>query len=567
VTERPEATIVQAAPAARGSAPPVIQFAGGSQQTDDLKALLQKRLGFAATILAVLYVYYGPVLVPVRVERGDWFFLVFSLVAWVLEGLMALWLWLRPGLSIRTLRWIEVAVVGVPFSHQVIADHFPIYIGDVLREHVHGGLTPFFTARAQVLLWFALIVGYAIVIPNTWRRCLIVVAVFVTIATVTNFVAVSRAGLFDDARGSRYMLEFGIWLVFGVIFAVYNAYRIGVLRDSALKARKLGQYRLLQKLGAGGMGEVYLAEHALLRRPCAIKLIRPDQAVDPTALARFEREVQATATLTHPNTVQIFDYGRAEGTFYCVMEYLPGLALDKLVERHGPLPADRAVFVARQIASALQEAHTIGLIHRDVKPGNVILCDRGGRADTVKLLDFGLVLQQSLGDDKMTKAGVILGTPAYMSPEQAEAAESVDVRSDVYSLGATLHFLLTGRPPFVGGSAVRTIAAHLSDPVRPPKELVPHLPDDLQTVVLRCLAKLPGERFQSARELDAALAACECASQWTTEDASRWWQGHTADAGSVGGGTTADLAAQRESVSAGATTDGTVSERHGRIGS
>ncbi|MCI0703777.1 MAG: serine/threonine protein kinase, partial [Planctomycetia bacterium] len=156
-------------------------------------------------------------------------------------------------------------------------------------------------------------------------------------------------------------------------------------------------------------------------------------AVDPTALARFEREVQVTATLTHPNTVQIYDYGRAEdGTFYCVMEYLPGLTLEKLVERHGPLPSDRAIFLTRQVCAALREAHAIGLIHRDIKPGNVIVCDRGGHADTVKLLDFGLVWQQSVGDSKVTQEGAILGTPAYMSPEQADATCDIDARSDIY---------------------------------------------------------------------------------------------------------------------------------------
>src|SRR5262249_55874885 len=157
---------------------------------------------------------------------------------------------------------------------------------------------------------------------------------------------------------------------------------VSLLREQAFEARKLGQYQLKERLGSGGMGEVYLAEHVLLRRPCAIKLIRPDQAVDGTSLARFEREVRASATLTHWNTIEIYDYGHAEdGTFYYVMEYLPGLSLQELVDRHGPLPAGRAVYLLRQVCAALREAHAIGLIHRDIKPSNILACERGGVHD------------------------------------------------------------------------------------------------------------------------------------------------------------------------------------------
>jgi serine/threonine-protein kinase len=168
------------------------------------------------------------------------------------------------------------------------------------------------------------------------------------------------------------------------------------------------------------MGAVYLAEHVLLRRPCAIKLIRPDQAGDPKTLLRFEREVRATATLTHPNTVEVFDYGHAEdGTFYYVMEYLPGMNLEDLVEQYGPLPPERAVYLLRQVCQALREAHGIGLIHRDLKPSNIIACERGQVYDVAKLLDFGLVKSFGLGGDgvKLTQEGTFTGSPAFMSPE------------------------------------------------------------------------------------------------------------------------------------------------------
>ena len=212
------------------------------------------------------------------------------------------------------------------------------------------------------------------------------------------------------------------------------------------------------------MGEVYLAKHVLLRRPCAIKLIRSDRARNPEHLLRFEREVQTTATLTHPNTVQVFDYGHAEdGTFYYVMEYLPGLTLDQLVTRGGPLPPTRAIHLLRQVCGALREAHALGLIHRDIKPSNVIVCERGGQRDTAKLLDFGLVLPPAGSPDgqNLTQEGTVAGTPAYMSPEQAANQQNIDARSDIYGVGALAYFLLTGQPPFAGRSPVETLAAHL----------------------------------------------------------------------------------------------------------
>jgi serine/threonine-protein kinase len=203
------------------------------------------------------------------------------------------------------------------------------------------------------------------------------------------------------------------------------------------------------------MGEVYLAEHRLLKRPCAVKLNHPERAGDAAALHRFEREVRATAQLTHPNTVEIYDYGHAEdGTFYYVMEYLPGLDLDDLVTRYGPVPPARAVHFLRQLCGTSQKAHAAGLVHRDIKPGNVLVCRHGGRHDVAKLLDFGLVQAAGArGDDpsRLTATGAVVGTPAYMAPEQARGAEAADVRSDLYSLGALGYFLSAGRPPFQGG--------------------------------------------------------------------------------------------------------------------
>jgi serine/threonine-protein kinase len=325
-----------------------------------------------------------------------------------------------------------------------------------------------------------------------------------------------------------YLANKVFWISLAAIIVIYGARRLEMLRREAAAARRLGQYQLKGLLGTGGMGEVYLAEHVLLRRPCALKLIRPERGADPNSLARFEREVQATATLNHPNTVQVFDYGHTEdGTFYYVMEYLEGITLEQLVLEHGPLPAERAVHLLRQVCGALQEAHGNQLIHRDVKPRNILVCKHGGRHDVVKLLDFGLVRIQGggAGAGDLTAEHAITGTPAYMAPEQAAGREELDGRADIYSLGAVAYFLLTGRAPFTGRSVVELLTAHQRDRPEPLTRLRPEVPPDLETVVLRCLAKDPAERFPDARALESALAdwALSSARRWGEEEAAAWW--------------------------------------------
>jgi serine/threonine-protein kinase len=318
-------------------------------------------------------------------------------------------------------------------------------------------------------------------------------------------------------------------MAFAAAITIFGAHRIDTLRREAVAARRLGQYQLKELLGTGGMGEVYRAEHVLLRRPCAVKLIRAERAGDARTLLRFEREVRATATLTNWHTVEIYDYGHAaDGTFYYVMEYLPGLTLDELVRRQGPLPPERVVHFLRQMCVALREAHAIGLIHRDIKPGNIITCERGGLPDVAKLLDFGLVRSPGLGADisSLTLEGAVAGTPAYMSPEQADGKKDLDARSDIYSLGAVAYFLLTGQPPFVRPSLLQTLMAHVRDSPTPPEQLRPEVPGDLQAFVLRCLEKEPPQRFQSADELESALARCGCTGQWDRERAASWWRDH-----------------------------------------
>ena len=239
--------------------------------------------------------------------------------------------------------------------------------------------------------------------------------------------------------------------------------------------------------------------------------------------------MQATAALTHPNTVEIYDYGRAEdGIFYYAMEYLPGLNLDQLGERHGPLPPARVIHLLRQVCGALREAHGVGLIHRDIKPANIIVCSRGGIYDVVKLLDFGLVwaTDPAAGGGKLTQDGAIAGTPEYMSPEQADGIAGLDGRSDIYSLGAVAYFLLTSRPPFRKATALQLLLAHAREAVTPIAVLRPEVPVDLQGVILRCLEKDRDRRFPDVTALDQALADCLQGEPWTETQSADWWRHH-----------------------------------------
>ena len=328
--------------------------------------------------------------------------------------------------SIRRLRTIELAMLAVFVGTvgSIQFDWLSNWRG--LDYYVHGEHATdgqIMVGNTWVIPWFALIAGYPVIIPNSPRRALTVALLMAILPYLITLFALTVSRRIGWAETWMMFIQFTIWCPIAVGLAVYGAHQAGMLRRQAYEARRFGQYRLAHRLGSGGMGEVYLAEHLLLRRPSVIKVIRREHARDPAVLKRFEREVQILATLNHWNTVAVFDYGHtADGTFYYVMEYLPGLNLDELVKQHGPLTPARVVHLLRQLCAALNEAHAAGLIHRDVKPSNVMVCRRGGVADVVKLLDFGLVVgaESTTGSGpKLTMEGAILGTPHFMSPEQA----------------------------------------------------------------------------------------------------------------------------------------------------
>ena len=380
--------------------------------------------------------------------------------------------------------------------------------------------------------WLLLIVFHAVLVPNTIARgvgitcfmCIAALAIDGT-ATAIHEPITRNAGVLFSIGGTV--------LAAGAGLAIFGTAKTAALQrevESARAAvRQMGQYRLRRKLGSGGMGEVYLAEHRLLKRPCALKRIHAKYLNNPEQLKRFEREVQATAQLRHPNTVEIYDYGIAEdGTFYYVMEYLPGLSLEDLIGRHGPQSADRVIHILRQVCGALREAHKYGLVHRDIKPSNILVFAEGSPHDQVKLVDFGLVhslLWEGSPDAKITREGLIVGTPEYMSPEQASGI-AIDGRSDLFSLGSVMYYLLTGREAFHRDNPMKTLMAVVTDPLPKLGESNPFAPKELAAVLAKCTAKDPDERYATAAELEAALGACAAAGQWTEARAADWYAQH-----------------------------------------
>lgn len=320
----------------------------------------------------------------------------------------------------------------------------------------------------------------------------------------------------------RIIVEALLWSTAAIAVATVASTVIYGLQERAREARQLGQYTLEAKIGQGGMGEVYRARHAMLRRPTAVKLLAGGGNEDQ--LRRFEKEVQLTARLTHPNTISVFDYGRTpDGVFYYAMELLEGMTLEQLVERHGPQPAGRVIHILVQICGALNEAHGTGLIHRDIKPANIHLCRRGDVPDFVKVLDFGLVREiASEAGPAESQVGAVVGTPLYMAPEAILAPEAVDARGDIYGVGGVAYYLIAGAPAFTGHNMVELCAHQLHTAPAPLSERRP-CSTDLERVVLACLAKDPAARPQTARALARALAGCRDAGTWTERDADAWW--------------------------------------------
>ena len=470
-------------------------------------------------------------------DTVGWTGVILSAITLVGLAAMASFLSFSSILPEKTLRVLEVGIFGV------MGLFFAYWQYQVLASSAIGRFDDERLQRIAVLAaalivnfnWFVLIVFHGVLVPNSLARGAAVAGVMCVVALAMNTVAALTYPPTEANAGVLFAISFTM-LAAATGLSVFGAAKTAALEQEVLTAREtirqMGQYRLRRMLGRGGMGEVYLAEHQLLKRPCAIKRIHPRFLNNPEQMKRFEREVQATAQLRHPNTVEIYDYGRAEdGTFYYVMEFLPGISLEELVVRHGQLPPGRIVHILRQVCSALREAHLNGLVHRDIKPSNVLVFSDGSPHDHTKILDFGLV--HSLAwegdpDEKITREGLIVGTPEYMSPEQASGT-AIDGRSDLFSVGSVAYYLLTGSEAFHRANPMKTLMAVVNEEPRPIREFNPDAPSDLVEVIRRCLSKQPENRYNNAAELEHALLQCEAAHKWSEHHARDWWSAHPDD--------------------------------------
>jgi len=432
-------------------------------------------------------------------------------------ALGAVWLACRSGRrSAGALRWIDAAGLLLAGAS----------LGSLGLERLD-----FVDVAYPVVINVALtLIARAVIVPSSASRTIGLSAAASVPALATMGINAVRSGLpagLEAPGAVDIMIQVG-WLGAAIALAALASRVTYGLRAEVHEARQVGQYTLEEKIGEGGMGVVYRARHARLKRPTAVKLLSPAK-VGPQTVERFEREVQITARLTHPNTVAIYDYGRTlDGVFYYAMEYLEGISLEKLVTEDGPQAPGRVVEIVRQVAGALGEAHALGLVHRDIKPANVILCERGGAPDVAKVLDFGLVKDQALPEAAaLTQSGMILGTPLYMAPEALTAPERVGPRTDLYGLGAVGYYLLTGSPVFTG-KTVEVLGHHLhTRPARPSERLGKAVPGALEDVILSCLEKDPELRPRDARTLIDALDAAGV-EPWTEANARAWWAGHAA---------------------------------------
>lgn len=364
-----------------------------------------------------------------------------------------------------------------------------------------------------------------------WQQLAVVAAITGgSLCLARVFSTVLESGVLPDHPTLTFLHQNISTFVVGFGLALYGCRVNRLLVAEQQRREHMGPYKLIKLIGSGGMGEVYLAEHELLKRRCAVKLVRSDKASNRKTLARFEREVKATAQLTHWNTVQVYDYGCTKtGTFYYAMEYLQGLNLRQLVEENGPLPPGRVIYILRQLCGALHEAALFGLVHRDIKPSNIFLTERGQMFDIAKLLDFGLVRPASFGTCPIRNVSRQLqGSPRFMCPEQAQG-QKPDCRGDLYSLACVAYFLLSGRAPFEDDNPVMLVVAHASTPAQSFQEIGVAVPSDLAAVIMKCLNKNPDERFQSPRDLQEALDLCDAAHEWTWRNAENWWLDHPDD--------------------------------------
>jgi tRNA A-37 threonylcarbamoyl transferase component Bud32 len=514
-------------PLPRGATPATSTAAGHPRRIpDDLLRQVTRRLEVMSLIAASLW-FLGPVFGHLARARlsgdptaGQWQF-PDTVAAGSIVASLAMYWWLRRREHdpYRVMDLGLVYLVVTAFALGVMMHAGPL----ATDEPVTG---PVITWIGPVILMFAAIV------PAAPWKLLLAGFIAASMDPIGMLVAQAAGRSHYGPWQNALLMHFPNYLLLGVAMVISRVVtRLGL---QVARERELGSYRLGELLGRGGMGEVYQATHRMLARPAAIKLIRPEtlgaeQESAELAARRFRREAEAAASLRSPHTVELYDFGVTEDqTLYFVMELLEGMDLETLVERHGPLPANRAIHLLRQVCESLEEAHVGGLVHRDIKPANIHVGRVGLRHDFVKVLDFGLVKSVAgVSEDSLaTAAGLTPGTPAYMAPEMTRG-DPVDGRADIYAVGCVAYYLLTGHLVFEADNAFQMIARHLSaEPVPPSVRGNVALPPGLDQLILACLAKHPAER-PDAGALSRALAAIPVES-WTEEDAARWWRGAAA---------------------------------------
>jgi tRNA A-37 threonylcarbamoyl transferase component Bud32 len=436
-------------------------------------------------------------------------------------------------MSLATWAYVRVS----PAAHAVkINLGFVFMIANALGiGMLNAWASPPLEFQIRQLSWATiLILVYSMIAPSTPRRTLVASLIAATMDPLS-YGLVHLMGLPSPSLVSTFI----------ICWPNYACATIAMLPSSLLQrigrrlreAQELGSYQLIELLGRGGMGEVWRAEHRLLSRQAAVKLVRPevlgarDEAEARIVLRRFEREAQATSVLSSPHTIQVFDFGITEdGTFYYVMELLAGRDLESLVREFGPVPASRAIFLLRQVAHSLADAHARGLVHRDIKPANIYACRMGLEYDFVKVLDFGLVKINSRrrgADSLATLDHTTTGTPAYMAPEAILGDAEVDTRVDVYALGCVAYFLLTGQLVFEADTSMKMLMQHVhAEPVPPSQRTELPIPKELDDLVLACLQKDPARRPQSAGDLFRMAQQCLTCGEWSVDAAQKWWKIH-----------------------------------------
>jgi serine/threonine-protein kinase len=442
--------------------------------------------------------------------------------------------WPNPGVAVATIGLVlsvAMAAVAGRLHHRPMLLLNTGLAFEILNAALIGFLNQWVPVpNSAGISWIcAVVLAYPAIVPSTAGQTMAVAFVSASMDPLWWGVAIGRGVVTQPTVLDAVLLFWPNYLCASA--AGVPAHIIRGLSHQVSRAREMGSYRIGKLIGTGGMGEVYLAEHRLLARQAAIKVIRADLIEAVTTrqanvhIERFRREAEAAALLRSPHTIELYDFGFShDGGFYYVMELLDGLSFEDLVRRFGPVPAERAVFFMLQVCDSLAEAHARGLIHRDIKPSNLFTCRVGLQLDFVKVLDFGLVKAPKTGDVMLTAPNVATGTPAFMAPEVALGESTADARLDVYSMACVLYWLLTGQLVFEGSSAGKLMHRHIQDQPEPPSRRTElPIPPALDELVLACLAKRPDDRPGNAAGLRERLVSLGLADQWTRERAKRWW--------------------------------------------